>query len=179
VDDKKYTIGATPVVFTTGTGLTGNLAFHMPSPGNYTAEVAFLSIPGGAGLNGPSTGSFTYDIQIMDPAKYFEKAWLDSVVNVPGGVTMTKTIKFLDVVAPDWVVGTSTDGSSTGMLPFPTNSKNIRVTDTWNVPTAAQQLRSGVNTYTQTPGPLPLLGAGAAFGFSRKLRGRVRQARAV
>jgi len=28
--------------------------------------------------------------------------------------------------------------------------------------------------YTQTPGPLPILGAGAAFGFSRKLRRRIK-----
>ena len=27
---------------------------------------------------------------------------------------------------------------------------------------------------TPTPGPLPLLGAGAAFGFSRKLRSRIK-----
>ncbi len=26
----------------------------------------------------------------------------------------------------------------------------------------------------RTPGPLPILGAGAAFGFSRKLRGRIK-----
>jgi hypothetical protein len=31
----------------------------------------------------------------------------------------------------------------------------------------------------QTPGPLPVLGAGAAFGFSRKLRSRIKAARAV
>lgn len=29
---------------------------------------------------------------------------------------------------------------------------------------------------TQTPGPLPILGAGAAFGFSRKLRKRIKHA---
>jgi hypothetical protein len=29
----------------------------------------------------------------------------------------------------------------------------------------------------QTPGPLPILGAGAALGFSRKLRRRIRAAR--
>ena len=31
---------------------------------------------------------------------------------------------------------------------------------------------------TEVPGPLPLLGAGAAFGWSRRLRQRVRQASA-
>ena len=35
------------------------------------------------------------------------------------------------------------------------------------------------NTYAQTevPGPLPLLGAGAAFGFSRRIRNRIKGAR--
>ncbi len=31
--------------------------------------------------------------------------------------------------------------------------------------------------FTPVPGPLPVLGAGAAFGFSRKLRGRVKATR--
>ena len=35
-----------------------------------------------------------------------------------------------------------------------------------------------LNIY-QTPGPLPLLGAGAAFGFSRKLRGRIKASSAA
>jgi hypothetical protein len=33
---------------------------------------------------------------------------------------------------------------------------------------------SWTNTISQTPGPLPILGAGAAFGFSRKLRRRIK-----
>ncbi len=33
------------------------------------------------------------------------------------------------------------------------------------------------DNYKQSPGPLPLLGAGAAFGFSRKLRGRIKGSR--
>jgi len=39
------------------------------------------------------------------------------------------------------------------------------------------------NNYTQNtdrvPGPLPLLGAGAAFGFSRRIRSRIKGARQV
>ena len=183
VDDKLYKISDTPIAFT-GMSATsaGTLAFHMPSASFYTAEVVFLGSTG-AGLNGPSVGSFTYEITITDPTQYFDKAWLDSVVNVPGmpdPITMTKTIKFLDISAADWTVGTSSNGGSTGMLDFPQNSKHIQVTDSWNVPTSTAQLRSGVNTFTQdVPGPLPVLGAGAAFGFSRKLRSRVRLARGV
>ncbi len=33
------------------------------------------------------------------------------------------------------------------------------------------------NVFRQTPGPLPILGAGAAYGFSRKLRGRIKASR--
>jgi|GEM_PF-2099437 hypothetical protein len=33
------------------------------------------------------------------------------------------------------------------------------------------------NIYRQVPGPLPILGAGAALGFSRKLRGRIKASR--
>jgi hypothetical protein len=33
---------------------------------------------------------------------------------------------------------------------------------------------NALNTVRNVPGPLPILGAGAAFGFSRKLRGRIK-----
>lgn len=36
---------------------------------------------------------------------------------------------------------------------------------------------NGLNQFRQTPGPLPILGAGAAFGFSRNLRGRIKASR--
>jgi hypothetical protein len=51
----------------------------------------------------------------------------------------------------------------------------IWVKDSWNV-TGAAEVDNITNTF-QTPGPLPILGAGAAFGFSRKLRGRIKAAR--
>lgn len=39
---------------------------------------------------------------------------------------------------------------------------------------AGATVSSWTNTISQTPGPLPILGAGAAFGFSRKLRRRIK-----
>ena len=33
------------------------------------------------------------------------------------------------------------------------------------------------DSFRQVPGPLPILGAGTAFGFSRKLRRRIKAAR--
>jgi hypothetical protein len=51
----------------------------------------------------------------------------------------------------------------------------IYVRDTYSV-NANGVLDTVTNTF-QTPGPLPILGAGAAFGFSRKLRSRIKAAR--
>ncbi|MEB3155812.1 MAG: hypothetical protein VKO26_00040 [Cyanobacteriota bacterium] len=40
-------------------------------------------------------------------------------------------------------------------------------------------INESTNTVRNVPGPLPILGAGAAFGFSRKLRGRIKATSAV
>lgn len=53
-------------------------------------------------------------------------------------------------------------------------------TDLYIVDTATyggRSIDSYHNAFRQAPGPLPILGAGAAFGFSRKLRGRIKATR--
>lgn len=67
--------------------------------------------------------------------------------------------------------------------PFASGLKVISVRDEYLVTTGS--INSFQNSFTQiegtppdrVPGPLPLLGAGAAFGFSRRLRARVLAAR--
>lgn len=58
-------------------------------------------------------------------------------------------------------------------LTYPFGVITTKVTNTWNSP---RGLNSISNTIRQqpVPGPLPLLGAGAAYGFSRKLRQRIK-----
>ena len=58
------------------------------------------------------------------------------------------------------------------------SGQTIFVLDAW-APTEGAFVSTVDNTYTQTsvPGPLPVLGAGVAFGFSRKLRRRINGAR--
>jgi hypothetical protein len=61
----------------------------------------------------------------------------------------------------------------TDFAALPAGLLNIWVVNTY---TAKPQgtLAEFTNTYRQAvPGPLPLLGAGVAFGFSRKLRRRI------
>ena len=63
---------------------------------------------------------------------------------------------------------------------MPISETFINVTDSWDLNPNTGTVMSISNTYTQTtqtqvvPGPLPILGIGAAFGFSRKLRKRIK-----
>ena len=48
------------------------------------------------------------------------------------------------------------------------------VTFTGEISVTDGRIDTMTDSVTQTPGPLPILGAGAAFGFSRKLRNRIK-----
>ncbi|MEB3316571.1 MAG: hypothetical protein VKO39_00285 [Cyanobacteriota bacterium] len=58
-------------------------------------------------------------------------------------------------------------------LSAPFDLPQLWIKDTWTTTTTG--IDNFINTY-QTPGPLPILGASAAFGFSRRLRSRVKAA---
>jgi hypothetical protein len=69
------------------------------------------------------------------------------------------------------------DSNGTPITDFlaPDTDGLIFVKDTYSG-LAGADLDNFINT-VQTPGPLPVLGAGAACGFSRKLRGRIKASR--
>ncbi|MFM7171233.1 MAG: hypothetical protein ACKOYH_10405 [Cyanobium sp.] len=69
---------------------------------------------------------------------------------------------------------TSSNGMPTDFAPLSTALNTIYVKDIFTVGDGGQ-LDNFTNTFV--PGPLPILGAGAAFGFSRKLRSRIKAAR--
>jgi hypothetical protein len=113
-------------------------------------------------------GQFDYEITI-DPTNNFQfaTAQLDSIVNGnnPLSTKVTKKIAgFGDLV--------STNGSN--VVGVPVSGKTLQVQNIWTVG-EGDVLDSFKDVYTQTdvPGPLPSLGAGIAFGFSRKLRRRI------
>ncbi|MFM9088637.1 MAG: hypothetical protein ACKOPT_10955 [Cyanobium sp.] len=92
----------------------------------------------------------------------------------PNPVTATIAFTYtVDViVGPEKIIsaGAST-GTVTPTLSLPDTSAELTYSNFVN----NSPLPSFTNTITQTPGPLPILGAGAAFGFSRKLRKRIKQ----
>ena len=55
---------------------------------------------------------------------------------------------------------------------MPISGTFINVTDSWDLDPNTGTIMAISNTYTQVPvpAPLPILGAGAAFGSIRKLR---------
>jgi hypothetical protein len=84
------------------------------------------------------------------------------------GIEVIKTVNNVSIVSNE---GADFEG-------IPLSGTLLSVTDTWDVGTDGQ-VNSISNSYEQgqgVPGPLPLLGAGAAFGFSRKLRRRLKGA---
>jgi len=147
----------------------GTLGFQWTpiSPPGYAQDQFSLQLDFNPDNEGPYTGEFDYQITVTDPNYEFATAELDSIVSgVPIGTTVTKKIfGFADIV--------STDGSNEPGVPV--SGKVLTVRNLWDVK-AASVLNSFADTYTQkesVPGPLPLLGAGIAFGFSRKLRRRI------
>jgi hypothetical protein len=98
---------------------------------------------------------------------------------------MTKTIS--EVTAGDGkgatIASNFADDSTanTATLPIPSGLTRLWVDVTWSRGIGAGRGITGMtDSYMQipVPGPLPILGAGAAFGMSRRLRQRIRSSRA-
>jgi hypothetical protein len=90
--------------------------------------------------------------------------WLDGT-NAPTS-SVTKNI-YSDSAFTTLLGSTSTNG---GTIALP-GIKDIWVEDLYTSGGALDFIR---NDFIQVPGPLPLLGAGTAFGFSRRLRRRAK-----
>ena len=171
LQDKLVTLGS----LTFG-GKSGTLGFQYTAidpPSGLAGDQFSLATDFNPDTNGPYSGEFDYTITITNPNYTFATAALDSVVSGGGaGTTVIKKIAgFADLV--------STNGSN--VLAVPVSGTTLSVRNIWAVG-AGDVLDNFKDTYTQknhadVPGPLPLLGAGAAFGFSRRLRSRVLAAR--
>ncbi len=76
---------------------------------------------------------------------------------------------------------TVTPGSGPQILDFgtllPNKYKELYIIDTATPGTSV--IDNYQNIYRQTPGPLPILGAGTAFGFARKLKRRIKSSTAA
>lgn len=131
-------------------------------------------------FNPPLTGgpiTSVYTVEKLTPGLWFDQVDL-TWDQVPGGnAAVSAKYEFFDRNAPTVALGDPiilTDNGSiadiVGIQPT-----LVKVTNTYTPNNGA--IDSVENTFRNVPGPLPILGAGAAFGFSRKLRGRIKASR--
>ena len=179
---------------TTKTCIVGDKVYSNFTFDNFVIADAFLQIgqPGVDGLshslkvsdvNGLMSTSpykLKYDISVVSPSTLFIDTW-----------RTTTEIMDLDTSKFTLTTSTLTPNPSSFSIVFPTaqNSPTIDLSGTpttltfeniLNVTPGAEGLNGFTNTVRQAapsskvPGPLPLLGVGAAFGLSRKLRVRIK-----
>lgn len=111
------------------------------------------------------------------------KVWFDEVSLAFGGIAGvgTKVEKFVYATEADFNANTNSIAyllNTTGAnirTPLPNMYSHLWIRDVVTPGTGA--IDNVINDFRDVPGPLPVLGAGAAFGFSRKLRGRIKAAR--
>jgi hypothetical protein len=129
-------------------------------PWNFHVDVDFDTE-----LTGPSNGSFRYNLKIDDNVNHtYYRALLTWA-----GVDATVTKNIFD--KPDFLAPILTLASDGAWGDIPGGLKEIWVEDIYSVGPMGT-LDNFQNNFSQVPGPLPLLGAGTAFGFSRRLRRR-------
>ena len=165
-----------PIVSDGPTIGTGTCSISSPVAGSsdfVTMDVKF--VPELVGPIGPGT----YSYSLTSTNGPFLAGLIDSDFDLGTGTVQKQVYASLEDLnngGPTIFDQTSTSGSPSGLLPLSNTSLNtIYVKDFYSVNNGGQ-LDNFTNTF-QTPGPLPILGAGAAFGFSRKLRGRIKAAR--
>ena len=154
VGDKKYEITA---VGLQGLGVNGGVV----QLGNITPESHTTTVSDASGFSG---STFSYTITAVG----VEEIFAFKTANTSSGITAAYTLK---TEVPEMMFNVTqnptqedmTDGFS---LPM------ITVDHTYNE--TSPGMTQFTDTVTQTPGPLPIVGAGMAFGLSRKLRNRIK-----
>jgi hypothetical protein len=138
---------------------------------NWSVRTVFdATVTGNPGT--PATGTLNYTLGVVGTTSEFSSVRVDSA-STGFGSSVLKTI-----INPPVSI-TSVNG---GIVDVPLSGIFVDVTDTYSV-TNTGGMNSFNNGYQQqdfipnAPGPLPLFGIGAAFGFSRRLRNRIKGSR--
>ena len=156
---------------------------------NTTSTTTALASSRSAGYTGTNTLNYTFFRYSPDPSglhlsQYSGIVSSDITPNPANTATMTWDPAFSsgptitsNALTLD-ILGTPTNLSSSGThtYPYPT-LRSETFTASMNVSAGQMRNFSASTTWAPlppAPGPLPLLGAGAAFGFSRKLRSRIK-----
>jgi hypothetical protein len=149
---------------------------------NYADDLWTFKLTSNQSVSG-TFGPFTYgyDVEITDPNWEFNALGLDS--DVP--VLSKQAVVVKDASDPNSLTDilslTSVNGAPAGPGIFAGTYRKIQIRDTITLtPDPIVELTSVTNAWnqrpstTKVPSPLPILGAGAAFSMSRRLRQRIK-----
>jgi len=171
-----YTNITQPTILNPALGGTGGTCeFTSPFPDQISSDIDFED-----NLTDVTNGIYAYSVTRND-GNFFLQARVDSDTDGIGGTTSVVkeifgaydpgTNTFSNLIGTD----ISTNGSQAVISLSNQTLSTIYVRDTYSS-SGTTRLDNMTNTFN-VPGPLPVLGAGAAFGFSRKLRGRIKATR--
>jgi hypothetical protein len=122
---------------------------------------------------GTVNGRLMYNVAIVGTPFTFDEV----EVSVSGGPTSPGNPLITSVITS--IPSFTTDSSTSSVKSFADNIKTIAVDQRFTA-LGSRRLSSFTTTFTQNvPGPLPLLGGAAAFGFSRRLRSRIKTSAAA
>jgi hypothetical protein len=176
-NDLGTTITDTLTIITCNGGLD-TASLNLTSPGNpnlYPLYQTTLDLNHATGALITGTGFYNIDKFSTPKLAWFDKVALSWVTSpsYPND-TVSKEVcagSYIGGVCTGSILGTITTNG--GVLSLPNTYTSIGIKDTV-IGTGVLHIN---NDFRQTPGPLPVLGAGAAFGFSRKLRTRIKAVR--
>lgn len=167
-------IGDKTVTFSTlPTSGKGTITFLNSVQDFFALKTSFLD----EALLAPASGSLEYDVDITSGLQTFKGVQLS--VDAFGKTTTVES----ELSSPTRFA-TLTSTNSASPIPSASLFETVNFTGLTNLKVRAtyklvdpSSLSSFTSTFEQTakvPGPLPVLGAGMAFGFSRKLRRRIK-----
>jgi hypothetical protein len=148
---------------------SGLITFDSPMPDMYSVKAGF--IPQNV------TGQYQYNLTLADLSERFSRvAFTTNVQAALEGVKFQKQVCDTGYGVGDCRTFALDNTATLGLQDLGFLSRKIYVTDTYTATNLTSQVSDITNTFEAVPGPLPVLGAGAAFGFSRKLRKRIKSA---
>ncbi len=122
-----------------------------------------------------TSGTITYSLT-ASPGYWWTSVELDSTHGGLNVSVLKDVFQDAALTIPIAAPLTSLNGAVAGPVPITGMFNTVYVRDVYTIG-AGGQLASINNEFVQTPGPLAILGAGTAFGFSRKLRSRIKAGR--
>jgi hypothetical protein len=124
---------------------------------------------------GPVNGNLKYNVAIVGTPYTFKQ----TEVSLSGFATGGNPLITSKITGIDNGNAFLADVNTTPVKTYANNTKSITVDQQFTA-SSPRRLASFTTSFTQeVPGPLPLLGAAAAFGFSRRLRSRIKTSAAA